>query len=261
MLPIRLGMANSDGDQDMIVYAFTKSGRVECTNYRTASIPTGKNIPLFVQNNFGSFYANLFQHQWAKEGKALTMLEYAWDVSPRNNVKCDPCVAMAPSSQDLLQAGVWWITRNWNDYRDRDNYETSSNKVYFTRLHIRYNRHCFPQDLLFQATPNTDPFQARYIVTHPATGDLDCKAGRIYLTQLRERRQDEMEMLTYLTGKSYDNWDLVFRGNEEKNIPNEASYKTIAGLSRQEHDDNGMLFAAIGTVGILSLIGFRGRGR
>ncbi|HEU0063829.1 MAG TPA: DUF2330 domain-containing protein, partial [Flavisolibacter sp.] len=41
MLPIRLGMANADGDQDLIVYAFTKLGRVECTNYRSISLPTG----------------------------------------------------------------------------------------------------------------------------------------------------------------------------------------------------------------------------
>src|SRR6185369_3268174 len=97
MLPIRLGMANADGDQDLIVYAFTKKGRIECTNYRTVSLPTGKNIPLFVQNNFGNFYSNLFQHQWDLEGKSVAMLEYAWDVSPKNYVKCDPCVATAPS--------------------------------------------------------------------------------------------------------------------------------------------------------------------
>src|ERR1043165_5535795 len=72
MLPIRLGMANSDGDQDMIVYAFSKKGRVEAVNYRTVSLPTGKNIPLFVQNNFGNFYSNLFQHQWDLEGKSVT---------------------------------------------------------------------------------------------------------------------------------------------------------------------------------------------
>ncbi|HEV8272940.1 MAG TPA: DUF2330 domain-containing protein, partial [Chitinophagaceae bacterium] len=118
MLPIRLGMANADGDQDMIVYAFTKKGRIETTNYRTVSLPTGKNIPLFVKNNFGNFYANLFQNQWDKEGKALAMLEYAWDVSPKNFVKCDPCVATAPSTQDLVQAGVWWLNRDWTNYDD-----------------------------------------------------------------------------------------------------------------------------------------------
>jgi Na+-translocating ferredoxin:NAD+ oxidoreductase RnfD subunit len=97
MLPIRLGMANADGDQDMLVYAFTKRGRIETTNYRTVSLPTGKNIPLFVQNNFGNFYSNLFQHQWSKEGQDVAMLEYAWDVSPKNYVVCDPC-APAPST-------------------------------------------------------------------------------------------------------------------------------------------------------------------
>ncbi len=189
MLPIRLGMANADGDQDMIVYAFTKKGRIETTNYRTMTLPTGKNIPLFVKNNFGSFYANLFQHQWQKEGKALAMLEYAWDVSPKNFVKCDPCVATAPSTQDLVQAGVWWINKDWNDYSDVQNEEEDySDNVYFTRLHVRYNRKSFPQDLTFQVTPNTENYQARYIITHPATGDFSCEAGKKYLKQLKERR-------------------------------------------------------------------------
>src|SRR6476646_2716024 len=146
MLPIRLGMANADGDQELIVYAVTKKGRIECTNYRTVSLPTGKNIPLFVQNNFGNFYSNLFQHQWDMEGKSVAMLEYAWDVSPKNYVKCDPCVATAPSTQDLVQAGVWWISRDWNDYNDAQYDEDYSTNVYFTRLHVRYNRRAFPQD-------------------------------------------------------------------------------------------------------------------
>jgi len=34
MLPIRLGMANSKGEQDLIIYAITRSGAVETTNYR-----------------------------------------------------------------------------------------------------------------------------------------------------------------------------------------------------------------------------------
>lgn len=217
MLPIRLGMANADGDQDMIVYAFTKKGRIETTNYRALSLPTSKNVPLFVKNNFGNFYANLFQHQWSKEGKALAMLEYAWDVSPKNYVKCDPCVATAPSAQDLVQAGVWWLNRDWNDYSDVDDDEDLdySDNVYFTRLHVRYNRDKFPQDLMFQVTPNTESYQARYIVTHPATGDFNCDAGKKYLKDLKQRRSDEMEMLAYLTGKTYKDWDVVL--NEEEN--------------------------------------------
>jgi Na+-translocating ferredoxin:NAD+ oxidoreductase RnfD subunit len=262
MLPIRLGMANADGDQDMIVYAFTKKGRIETTNYRTLSLPTSKNVPLFVKNNFGNFYANLFQHQWSKEGKALAMLEYAWDVSPKNYVKCDPCVATAPSTQDLVQAGVWWINRDWNDYSDVDDDEDLdySDNVYFTRLHVRYNRDKFPQDLVFQVTPNTENYQARYIVTHPATGDFSCDAGKKYLKDLKQRRSDEMEMLAYLTGKTYKDWDVVLNEEEEKFIPAEAGYASVAEtITDQPKRNNTLLFATIGVMGVVSLIGFRQR--
>jgi len=257
MLPIRLGMANADGDQDMLVYAFTKKGRIETTNYRTVSLPTGKNIPLFVQNNFGNFYSNLFQHQWSKEGKAITMLEYAWDVSPKNYVKCDPCVATAPSTQDLVQAGVWWINRDWSDYGDVDNDEDYSDNVYFTRLHVRYNRNNFPQDLMFQVTPNTENFQARYVITHPATGDFNCDAGKKYLKELKQRRTDEMEMLTYLTGRSYSDWDVVMNDEEEKSIPVEESYAAVSkDIKHKPERNDTLLFAAVGVIGVVSLAGF-----
>jgi len=254
MLPIRLGMANADGDQDMIVYAFTKKGRIETTNYRTLSLPTGKNIPLFVKNNFGNFYANLFQNQWDKEGKALAMLEYAWDVSPKNFVKCDPCVATAPSAQDLVQAGVWWLNRDWTNYDDVYGEEEYSDNVFFTRLHVRYNRKSFPQDLMFQITPNKDSYQARYVITHPATGDFNCEAGKKYLKELKQRRADELEMLTYLTGKGYSDWDVVSEQPEEKYVPAEASYAAIAPLVENKPGrSKGVLAATLGIMGLVLL--------
>jgi len=258
MLPIRLGMANADGDQDMIVYAFTKRGRIETTNYRTVSLPTGKNIPLFVKNNFGNFYANLFQNQWDKEGKALAMLEYAWDVSPKNYVKCDPCVATAPSTQDLVQAGVWWLNRDWTNYDDVWDDDDYSDNVYFTRLHVRYNRKSFPQDLMFQVTPNKDNYQARYVITHPATGDFNCEAGKKYLKELKQRRADELDMLTYLTGKGYSDWDVVSEQPEEKYVPKEASYASIApSLQNKPKKDKGILVATLSVMGLISLAGLR----
>jgi Na+-transporting NADH:ubiquinone oxidoreductase subunit NqrB len=250
MLPIRLGMANADGDQDMIVYAFTKKGRTEVTNYRTVSMPTGKNIPLFVKNNFGSFYTNLFQHQWKREGKAVALLEYAWDVSPRNFMKCDPCVATAPSQQDLVQAGVWWM--------DPASVKAAyTESVYFTRLHVRYNRSSFPQDLTFQVTPNTDNYQARYIVTHPAQGDFSCDAGKQYLKELKQRRTDEMEMLTYLTGRNYNDWDLD-ASEENAFVPTEASYENVAKTVGKD-GANPVVYALASFAGLVLFLRFRKR--
>jgi len=189
------------------------------------------------------------------------MLEYAWDVSPKNYVKCDPCVATAPSTQDLAQAGVWWINRDWQDYSDVQEQDNYSDNVYFTRLHVRYNRDKFPQDLQFQVTPNTDNFQARYIITHPATGDFTCNAGKKYLEDLKQRRTDELEMLTYLTNKNYSDWDVVMNDDEEKFIPSEAAYATVSrDVQNKSGTNNRLLFASIGVVGLMALVGFRKRG-
>jgi len=255
MLPIRLGMANADGDQDMIVYAFSRTGRVETTNYRTVSLPTSKNIPLFVKDNFSPFYSNLFEHQWRKEGRSAVFLEYAWDVSPSNYVKCDPCVSDPPNWNDLRQAGVWWMDNNkYNDYVEQ--YSPDRSKVYFTRLHIRYNRKDFPQDLVFLNTPNKENFQSRYIVTHPATGDMDCKEGKTYLQDLRERRKTEMEMLTYLTGKGYDDWDDMASTEQ---IDPSANYAQIGEDLKKESEQNpiaGILIGAL-ALGGLAVMGVR----
>ena len=238
MLPIRLGMANADGDQDLIVYAFSRKGRIECTNYRNANIATDKNIPLFVQNNFGNFYGNLFTHQWEKENKSVAFLEYAWNVTPINQMKCDPCVGNPPTAQDLVQSGVWWLGgKDWSDYSDVDNDEidNGSKNVHFTRMHFRYNRKSFAQDLSFQVTPNTKSFQARYIITHPATGNFDCTAGKKYLQDLKQRRKKELNELTALTGTNMNNWqDEAAAKNDEEDVA-EAQYAT---LIPQIHNDN-----------------------
>jgi hypothetical protein len=231
MLPIRLGMANADGDQDMILYAFTRQGRIETTNYRTVALPTGKNIPLFVKKNFADFYTNLFMHQWKKEDERIAFLEYAWDVSPSNYMKCDPCVSTPPDDNDLKTAGVWWLGNNNEDYingnEPRDN-------VYFTRLHIRYNRNAFSQDLSFQVTPNTENFQARYIITHPATGSFNCAAGKKYLEDLKERRRKELNMLASLTGKDAGDWDITLNDEENMNISTDVSYSSLSQVPPDE---------------------------
>jgi len=267
MLPIRLGMANSDGDQDLIVYAFTRKGRIECTNYRNVNIPTDKKIPLFVQKNFSAFYSNLFDRQWQNEDKSIGFLEYAWDVSPANYYHCDPCIAVAPSQQDLVQSGVWWLAgKDWNDYSDVENeqMDDGSKNVHFTRLHFRYNRRSFPQDLMFQVTPNTETFQARYVITHPAPGNFNCSEGKKYLLDLRKRRKTELMELTALTGKDINTWqDDAAAANDEEDV-SDAQYATLLPqvkeeMERENHSPAGMILMGmvlIGGAGFLRWKGF-----
>src|SRR4029077_15202974 len=88
MLPIRLRMVNADGPQDLIVYTLTKKGRVESSNYKTVPLPSGSEIPLFVKDEFASFYKALFETSYRKEDRKGVFTEYTWDTG-----WCDPCSA------------------------------------------------------------------------------------------------------------------------------------------------------------------------
>jgi len=200
MLPIRLGMANSKDSQDMIVYALTRTGRVETANYRTVNMPTDRKVPEFVKDNFSEFYKNTYETTVKREGKRNVFLEYAWDISGSNFMKCDPCASNPPVFSDLIDAGATWIQNNRNG--------TYSGSVYFTRLHVTYDRANFAQDLVFQETPNKQNFQARYILTHAAPGPFECKEGKAYLQELRKRRYHELQELNSLTG-----WDIKQYGD------------------------------------------------
>ncbi len=208
MLPIRLGMANADGDQDMIVYAFTRRGRVEVANYRTIEMPTARNIPLFVKEDFGPFYKDVFGQCYQREGQNGVFLEYAWNVSPQwPGVKCDPCMGPPPIYVDFAKAGVTWAANG-------------TGEVFFTRLHVRYSREKFPQDLQFMVTPNKTHYQARYILRHPAQGDLSCDAGQDYLEELVYRRKKELDELAALTG-----WDVSMNRNYVRKYEKELQKK------------------------------------
>ena len=54
MLPIRLGMVNAKGPQDLFVHALTRTGRVETTNYRTVKLPSDIEVPLFLKDGRSS---------------------------------------------------------------------------------------------------------------------------------------------------------------------------------------------------------------
>ncbi|MEO1298165.1 MAG: DUF2330 domain-containing protein, partial [Cyanobacteria bacterium J06636_16] len=155
MLPIRLGMVNAQGPQDLVVYLLTPYGQVEITNYRTVEVPSNLNIPVFIKDEFGKFYTDTFQTSYEQRGRDVAFLEYAWDLRG-----CDPCAADPLTPDELRQAGVFWLSENAG-FRDTN--------AFITRLHVRYTRDKFPEDLSFQETNNRRFFQGRYVMTHPFT--------------------------------------------------------------------------------------------
>ncbi|MEM8637900.1 MAG: DUF2330 domain-containing protein [Cyanobacteria bacterium P01_G01_bin.54] len=195
MLPIRLGMLNAKGEQDLIVYILTPSGRVEVSNYRTVPIASNVNIPEFVEDEFGVFYKAMFQKSYETEKKEVAFLEYAWDMA-----WCDPCAANPLTPEELRQAGVFWLGNNSGDPGRRIQPTPGPQNVYITRLHVRYARNKFPEDLGFQATGNRENYQGRYVIQRPYRGEMNCDAAADYRNQVRDRQEQELDTVVQLTG-------------------------------------------------------------
>jgi hypothetical protein len=199
MLPIRLGMANARGPQDLLVYLLTPNGQAEVTNYRTVKVPSGPEIPTFVKDEFSDFYKAMFQQSYTREGRNVAFLEYAWDMG-----SCDPCSADPLTREELKQAGVFWLdspsesTQPVPPFGRRPAMPSSS--VFITRLHVRYSRDKFPEDLMFQETNNREFFQGRYVLRHAYMGEATCPAGRAYRRSLPRRFEQEAQTLARLTG-------------------------------------------------------------
>ena len=192
MLPIRLGMINAQSDQDLIVYLLSPKGQVELTNYRTVKVPSYTDVPEFVQMEFKDFYQSMFQHSYEQENKQVAFLEYAWDMG-----SCDPCSAEPLNQEELKKAGVFWLEQQNPDNR------WGINNVFITRLHVRYTRDKFPEDLKFQETGDRTNFQGRYIVRHPFMGEMLCSAASQYHQEVIDRQEREAQNLASLTG-----WDI-----------------------------------------------------
>jgi hypothetical protein len=204
MLPIRLGMANANGPQDMVVYALTRQGRVESVNYRTARVPTDVNIPEFVKGDFGPFYKATFAHALENEGRRAIFTEYTWNMG-----WCDPCSAQPLSREELLQLGAFWLSDNGSQPTPSQNFRRGPPmgggvNVLLTRLHVRYDAEHFPEDLVFQETADRSNFQARYILQHAFTGTMECAEASRYRQSVEERRAKEANTLAQLTGWSME---------------------------------------------------------
>ncbi len=195
MLPIRLGTLNARAQQELYIYTLTRTGRVETTNYRTVKLPSNTELPEFVQAEFGDFYRAMFDKQTLAEKNRGVFLEYAWDMA-----WCDPCAADPLSSDELRRLGVFWT--NEPQTLPRNFAPAPAQDVFVTRLHVRYDREHFPEDLIFQETGDRQNFQGRYVVRHPWKGTATCDI-KSYEASVRDRQEREAQALANLTG-----WDI-----------------------------------------------------
>jgi len=184
-LPIRLGLANSNGTQDLIVNILAPDQRYNVSNYTNVTIPTNLDVKDTVRKRFGEFYAALFDRTMEQNPRAV-VTEYAWDAS-----SCDPCPGP---------------TLDWNDFTTlgADVLEGTPEApqqfgggFVLTRLHTRYGKDGAPEDLIFKkadaivggremrgpsgkleerAQPaDYNNFQGRYVIRHEWTGAMACE--------------------------------------------------------------------------------------
>ncbi len=197
-LPVRLGLLNSGGKQDLVVNIIARGTRYEVSNYPNVTIPTNLRVTDRVRGRFGEFYAALFDKTMESHpGSVVT--EYAWDAGDpffnANCMWCDPCPPVAPglTTQDLLTLGG-----------DVTGAAASSDGppgpgFVLTRLHARYGRETLGEDLVFRRAPplaggmgtpdveghfdtavrtgeeaGQSRFQGRYAILHRWEGEIEC---------------------------------------------------------------------------------------
>jgi len=145
-LPVRLGLLNTGGKQDLIVYVIHPTSRFEVANYANTFIPTNLEVADGVRNNFAAFFAELFDATIEKMGRKVVVTEYAWQTSG-----CDPCPTPPLTPQDLSTLGLDVF----------DGGPVRSSPLYgiswiLTRLHTRYSKETLSEDLIFrEAKPVT----------------------------------------------------------------------------------------------------------
>jgi len=180
-LPIRLGLANSAGTQDLIVNILSPDSRFEVANYPNITVPTNLEVKDEVRNRFGEFYDALFDNALAQKPGAV-VTEYAWDSG-----SCDPCPGPTLDGNDLLTLGGDVLQSTYKG--------TNMYSMTLTRLHARYGKD-IGNDLVFRAVEpivggrgipdaqghmdtsvkkdGANNFQGRYVILHPWTGALAC---------------------------------------------------------------------------------------
>lgn len=98
-LPIRLGLANSRGEQDIVAVVISREGRFELANRRNVFVPTNLEVRPEARPRFSELYASILDRTFERNpGAAIT--EHAWAITG-----CDPCTGPALGAEELDQLG------------------------------------------------------------------------------------------------------------------------------------------------------------
>jgi hypothetical protein len=203
-LPVRLGLLNAGGKQDLIVYVIHPTSRFEVANYANTFIPTNLEVADGVRNNFPAFYAELFDATVEKMNRKVVVTEYAWQTTG-----CDPCPVPPLSPADLATLGLDVLEgigvaappgQSAPNRRGRPFFGGGPSWV-LTRLHTRYSKETLSEDLIFReakpvmggranwngtngdegatvsqtADAGVNNFQGRYIIRHYWKGPVACQ--------------------------------------------------------------------------------------
>jgi hypothetical protein len=99
-LPVRLGLLNANGKQDLLLYVLHPESRFEAANYANVFIPSNLEVLDEIRKDFGSFYAQLFDETLAAAGGRAVVTEYAWQAG-----SCDPCPVPPLQPSDIYTLG------------------------------------------------------------------------------------------------------------------------------------------------------------
>ena len=204
-LPVRLGLINANGPQDLLIHILAKNQRYNLANYPNTTIPTNLDVKELTKEQFGKFYVSLFDHALAQTPKAV-VTEYSWSAG-----SCDPCPEPALTLEELVTLGadvlpsyadtIGKSLANQTPLDESLSWSVPSEFV-LTRLHARYDKDSLGEDLVFAEAPaivggrefmqeggklergaieqpgGMNNFQARYIIRHPWTGKIECQNPR-----------------------------------------------------------------------------------
>jgi hypothetical protein len=190
-LPVRLGLLNANGKQDLIVYVLHPQKRFEVANYPNIFIPTNLEVADEVRKNYSAFYAELFDATLAHANGKGVVTEYAWQTS-----SCDPCPTPPLQASDLVTLGAdIAVPKEEMQGSARGGYYGNFASWVLTRMHTRYDKATLSEDLIFrEAKPvwggranwngtsadagaqesSENNFQGRYIIRHYWSGPVKC---------------------------------------------------------------------------------------